>query len=290
MNFEDFKDRLLAALPDDHPDGQPFKLAQVGLFALRHSFTSQSEAVFHQPMLTLVLQGAQDIHVRDTTVTLDVGDTLLISQDVPVISSVTQASLSKPYIARLFAVDVAILHALQSRMPDLHNRKPADGSIGDTHQSPELIDALGRYLRFDPGSVDYRILGQSARAEIHLKLLLADNIDGLEAILDRGRRADRIGKAISLIRSGYTKPISVDDLAAAAGMGTSSFYAHFQDVTGSTPVNYIKDMRLHKARSLITQNSQSVSSAAFSVGYSSRSQFSREYKRKFGVSPSLDIR
>ena len=72
-------------------------------------------------------------------------------------------------------------------------------------------------------------------------------------------------------------------------MSASAFRKHFKAITTTTPLQYQKELRLTEARRLIRVGPHSVSSAAFAVGYESASQFSREYVRKFGKPPSLDL-
>jgi transcriptional regulator GlxA family with amidase domain len=66
-------------------------------------------------------------------------------------------------------------------------------------------------------------------------------------------------------------------------MSVSGFHQHFRTVTGTSPLQYQKRLRLMEARRLL--QTHSVSSAAFSVGYESATQFSREYSRMFGLPP-----
>jgi AraC-like DNA-binding protein len=73
-------------------------------------------------------------------------------------------------------------------------------------------------------------------------------------------------------------------------MSSSAFYKHFKTVTMTTPLQYQKDLRLTEARRLLRAGQFTVSAAAFEVGYESPSQFSREYARKFGAAPSVDLR
>lgn len=68
-------------------------------------------------------------------------------------------------------------------------------------------------------------------------------------------------------------------------MGASAFHLTFKEVTSESPMQYLKKVRLTKARDLIMQEKEKVYIAADSVGYESTSQFSREFKRYFGESP-----
>ena len=71
-------------------------------------------------------------------------------------------------------------------------------------------------------------------------------------------------------------------------MSESGFYQHFKALTGFSPLQYQKSLRLMEARRLIRLGDKQVSQIALDVGYESPSQFSREYKRFFNVSPSQD--
>lgn len=82
----------------------------------------------------------------------------------------------------------------------------------------------------------------------------------------------------------------MDDLATKAHMSPSTFRQHFRAVTGMSPLQYLKKMRLQDARQLMLNEDIDASSAAVRVGYESASQFSREYTRLFGAPPLRDIK
>ena len=71
-------------------------------------------------------------------------------------------------------------------------------------------------------------------------------------------------------------------------MRVSSFHSNFKAVTASSPLQYLKSVRLHKARLLMAQDGFNASMAAMTVGYESASQFSREFKRFFGNTPAAE--
>jgi AraC-like DNA-binding protein len=90
------------------------------------------------------------------------------------------------------------------------------------------------------------------------------------------------------IESQYTENLSVDELAAEANMSVSAFHHNFKSVTSTSPLQYLKSYRLHKARMMMIHDGMKASAAAIRVGYESPSQFSREFKRYFGVTPGED--
>jgi AraC-like DNA-binding protein len=67
-----------------------------------------------------------------------------------------------------------------------------------------------------------------------------------------------------------------------------AFHHNFKSVTSTSPLQYLKNYRLHKARMMIIHDGMKASAAAMRVGYESASQFSREFKRYFGVTPGED--
>jgi AraC-like DNA-binding protein len=87
------------------------------------------------------------------------------------------------------------------------------------------------------------------------------------------------------MHSDYAKPLDVSSLATEAGMSVSALHHHFKALTATSPLQYLKTIRLHKARMLMVQDSVGASIAAERVGYESPSQFSREFKRLFGAPP-----
>lgn len=72
-------------------------------------------------------------------------------------------------------------------------------------------------------------------------------------------------------------------------MSASSFHPHFKAMTGMTPLQYQKQLRLHEARRLMLVERLDAATAGYHVGYQSPSQFSREYSRLYGRSPQRDI-
>ena len=88
----------------------------------------------------------------------------------------------------------------------------------------------------------------------------------------------------------YQDKFDIKQLAVSAHMSTSAFHKAFKDITADSPLQYLKKIRLAKARDLIVQRSMRANLAASEVGYESPSQFSREFKRYFGESPAEVMR
>ena len=79
----------------------------------------------------------------------------------------------------------------------------------------------------------------------------------------------------------------VDDLAHATGYGRSQFYSKMVEITGKTPKEYIRDIRMARAAELLKQGGAiSISEVAYQVGFSDPLYFSRCFKQHFGMTPS----
>ena len=92
------------------------------------------------------------------------------------------------------------------------------------------------------------------------------------------------------IHSRYATKLDVEQLAQQVHMSTSAFHKAFKEVTSDSPIQYLKKIRLNKARDFIVNEGMKAYVVAGKVGYESTSQFSREFKRYFGQSPADMIR
>ena len=101
-------------------------------------------------------------------------------------------------------------------------------------------------------------------------------------------RFTQIRTAVDWICGHADEPMCVAELATSVGMSGTSFHRHFKAVTSFSPLAYQRHIRLLGARKRLVSGATSVTTVAFGSGYASTPQFSREYKRMFGVSPIRD--
>ena len=243
------------------------------------------EAVVYNPVICLILQGRKEMNVGRHFVELAEGDALLVSHDLPVTSKITEASPDSPYRALILSLDLSILRSLYEQVgeavSDTHDAKSLSASAAD----PAWVDPILRYLELMDAPLDAQVLGPMILKEIHYRLLLSPIGGMLRNLLSVDSHASRIAKSIQQIRTNFREPLVVSDLAEVAGMSPSSFHEHFKSVTGTSPLQYQKDLRMIEARALLERGVPTVSVAGFEVGYESPTHFSRDYSRKFGCSP-----
>lgn len=159
-------------------------------------------------------------------------------------------------------------------------------SVGDA--GADLVDAFIRCLRTLDDPHEAEVLFPLAAREIHFRLLDSPQGQTLRRLSLGHRPADTVARAIADIRGDLAAKLDIRTLGQRIGLSPSALHHHFKEVTGTTPVQFQKQLRLLEARRLIQADLTSVTEAAFTVGYTSPTQFSREYRRAFGTPPSRD--
>ena len=96
----------------------------------------------------------------------------------------------------------------------------------------------------------------------------------------------RLATPLSLMLEHPERDHSVETLAEAASMSRTAFAEAFSEHYGQGPMSYLRETRLRRAAELLRTSDLTVDEVAGRVGYASRSQFSRGFTRRFGVSPS----
>jgi AraC-like DNA-binding protein len=155
--------------------------------------------------------------------------------------------------------------------------------------SDPLLDAVLRLMRLLEHPAEAAVLGSLVIKEIHYRVLIGELGHRLRELCVTDSHAQRIAAVIKMLKAQYAAPLSVEDLAAIAHMSVSSLHHRFKEVTAMSPMQYLKQLRLHEARRLMLAEGLDASAACFRVGYESPSQFSREYRRVFGASPRREV-
>lgn len=80
--------------------------------------------------------------------------------------------------------------------------------------------------------------------------------------------------------------LTLESLAARAGLEKRTFVRRFKKATGSTPIVYLQNLRIGKARTLLETTGRSFDTITYEVGYSDVSSFRRLFKKTTGLTPS----
>ena len=280
---------VTALMDKDAPAQRALANAPSGMHFLRFFAPTGQDATVYRPLLCLVLQGAKEVGTSRKSLRVAGGQSLIVSHAVPVVSRITEAAADRPYVALVFPIDLDLLRGLASAIPARSAQGPRDPfSISLCPAMPDMEEALLRYLHQCETIETRRLLAPITAREIHARLLLGPHAEPLQKLLWHESTASRIFEATSAIQSDLAKPLVVGELAQHVGMSGSAFFEHFKAFTGTSPLQYQKDLRLLRARDALRGTNGKVSDIAFAVGYESSAQFSREYARKFGVPPRQD--
>lgn len=270
----------------DREDVVPTCIA--GLTLMRANRPTSVDASCYEPVICLILQGRKEIELGPRRVGAGRGQSIIVSHDLPVRTRIVEASPERPYLVAVVRLDVATLRSLADGIDDTDPVRLDNVALEVGTAGPDVVDTVRRLVGLIDHPADADVLAPLVLRELHYRLLQADHRTTLRRLLRRDSNASRIARAIARIREDLTVPLSVPELAQVATMSASTFHQHFKDVTATTPLQYQKSLRLLDARRRIRDEGQSVTEAAFGVGYQSSTQFSREYARMFGVAPRED--
>jgi len=243
----------------------------------------------YEASFCLIAQGAKRVALGDQVILYDAAHHLVVSLDLPLVGHVIEASHDAPYLCCKMDFDLSVLSDLV--LAAGHDATSASAPVLAAYPiDPELVDAACRLVGLLDQSADATILGPLLEREILYRLLQGPCGPTMRRMAATEGHLARVARAAAHIRERLDRPLRVPELAELAGMSPSSFYQHFKAVTRLTPLEYQKQLRLQEARRLMLGQRVNASAAAFAVGYESPSQFSREYRRLFGLPPSVDVR
>lgn len=242
--------------------------------------------VMSEPCIAIALQGRKRAFFGADVLQFDADQYLVVAIPMP-FSSATEATPEEPFMGLTIQVDRTTLADLMFAIDQADNEVPA-APVGmmTTRMDARLRDTVLRLLEALSSPLEARVLGPAIVREICFRVLMGEQGAAMRAALTSQGQFGRIAKALRRIHADYTTSIDVTMLAAEANMSVPAFHVHFKSVTHCSPIQYVKSARLHQARLLMARNDMTAQAACAQVGYESPSQFSREFKRFFGRSPS----
>lgn len=262
-------------------------IARLEIMRLEHPTALQP--VIYEPAVCLVLQGAKRAVIGEKVLAYGEGDYFIAAAEVAALGQISEATKDQPYLALNLLLDPQLIAGVLLDLPKRTEPAVSSGFFTSTADS-KLLDAWLRLVSVLDRPDEAAVLAPMIEREILFRLLQGPSGVLLRQIAGRDNRLSSIRKSMAWLRRHYTDPIRVEQLAAIAGMSPSVFHKHFKNVTALSPIQYQKQIRLHEARRQLSQAPLDAAGVAFSIGYESASQFSREYKRLFGASPVQDAK
>lgn len=286
---KDLLDRLRELALELAPGTCALRLGNFDLHVARRSDRGTSSHCFERPLISLTVQGSKLIQACGREFALTPGTLLVTCVDMPSVSSLLDASPQKPYLGFFVELNRNILADLFLKNAASFSGASPEQSAWVMDADDDFMDAFLRLARLAKRPERAKILAPLILRELHCMLLLAPQGGVLSRLYKKGGRDARITDVIAWLRSNLAVSASMNELAKMANMSVSSFHRHFKEITGLSPLQYHKKLRLHEAQRLMLGENQRAAEAALAVGYESITQFNREYRRMFGEPPGRDI-
>lgn len=261
-----------------------------GVRIYQASQTMPRNPLLYSQGIIYMAQGAKKIYLGENMYEYDPSKYIVLGLPLPMDCEAIAID-GKPLLALIIDIEIKVLNNIINEMGDGLDSKKCDGSCSEPslfteNVNDKFLTSILRILETLDSVTDAKILGNNLVKELVYRVMCGESADCLYALATKNTKLSKIDKALKEIHANYQNELSVETLAGIVNMSVSAFHHTFKDVTASSPIQYIKKVRLSKARDLIRDEELRINEAARSVGYESVTQFSREFKRYFGNSPS----
>ncbi|RWY80426.1 AraC family transcriptional regulator [Rhizobium sp. WSM1325] len=243
----------------------------------------------YRSMICFILQGSKRVAIGDTLLSYDSAQYFISALDLPLTGQILDAGKGRPYVAVSLVLEPGLLAELAATMPSVRESDQKGMGVAVNPMIAPLRDTLLRLLSLLDNPADIPILSPMIERELLYRLLQGPQRRLLRQIARPEGALARVRRAIAWIRDHPDAQLRIEALCDASGMSRASLHRHFLAITGFSPLQYQKQLRLQEARQLLLAGGHSASDAAFAVGYESASQFSREYLRQFGAPPARHV-
>jgi len=282
----------LAALIDRHA---PDRMLAITEDAIINGATEAGPPAFSSTgtVMVVVAQGAKRMYVGEQVIDYRAGECMIASLDLPITGHFIDASRERPSLGFALTLKPALiaellLHPAAGDLPRAARGAGAPPAVVVGAAPDDLVEAVMRLVRLLDRPGDLPVLAPMIEREILWLLLRGEHGALVQQLGLADSSLNRVGHAVRRLRDHYAEAIRVDELAELTRMSPSAFHRAFQAVTAMSPIQFQKQIRLQEARIRLVADPRDVAGAAYAVGYESPSQFSREYRRRFGASPAQD--
>lgn len=243
--------------------------------------------VIYEPTIIAIVSGQKEAILEGNKMTYDDSQYLCCAVSMPVEAGTPDSSKENPLLGVSISLDTKVMTELALEI------ETASGLIKTPKSNEQLSgltlakwddnfsEALYRLLQLAGNKLDSAILGEARLRELYYAVLKGESGLAVKRAFGIG---NEIARSIDYLSTHLTDPVTIDELASQVGMSRAVFHRKFKQATLMSPIQFMKSMRLNNAAMQIASG-KNVSEAAMSVGYVSSSQFSREFKRLYGLSP-----
>jgi AraC-like DNA-binding protein len=289
-NFAELRDRAAAIVAGAAGGDYPTGINGVRIHV--RDASNGTGCTCYEPSVSVILRGRKRSICGERSYEYGQSECIVTGVDVPSRFEIIRSDPSEIFMGISLSIDKELMTELIAQMP-----LQATGSDEDCSRvrafvvaasSDRVTEGFLNLMRLLDRPEEVALRTPGLVRDIYCLLLLGDTGPMIKGLYTKGSSFNRISQAITWLRDNYREPLSVERLADSVHMSTSSFHRHFKEITSISPLQYHKRLRLYEAQRLLVAEGIDVNSAAYSVGYMSPTQFSREYKALFGLPPGKD--
>ena len=282
-------DQLTAAVLryiNRQPGESPYTTAIDQVLILRANHPKPPTPAISRPAICIVLQGAKWATFGETRFVYRAGEALVVGIETPSFGRVVEASPDKPCLVLAITLDLAVMRSVAEGLdaPPKASEDPRRGVVVTDFQGP-LADCALRLVRLLDIPKAIPAVYPLIMHEMCYWLLSGPHGSQIARMALTNTAEQRVMTAVTQLRERFAQTVRIEELAGIAHLSQTAFHRQFKALTSLTPLQYQKQLRLLEARRLLISSAVNVETAAFTVGYQSPSQFSREYARMFGAPP-----
>ncbi|TMO56215.1 AraC family transcriptional regulator [Pseudoalteromonas phenolica] len=261
-----------------------------GVGVYKSSESAQRTPLCYSQGIIFVLQGQKRVFFDEQIYTYNPDNYLVLTVPLPA-ECETQLTNKSPLLSLIIDFDMSVLGELV-RVFDEHGKLNSSDKTSNakglfvSENTDALSCTLTRLVNCLGSKLQSDIIGKGLVREVFYHVLQGPQASPLFDLVSHNTNMSKMERTLKHLHINYNDKLDVEQLASMANMSASTFHRNFKQITASSPIQYVKKLRLSKAKDLLQDQGIKVKQAAAQVGYESATQFSREFTRYFGISPS----
>lgn len=247
----------------------------------------QCAPAVYEPSVTAIITGEKEAILDGSKHIYDQHKYICCTMAMPIEAGTPEASPTKPLVGVYITIDTRLMTELALEMENSGSAirasvgTAAPKGLSTATWNESFTDALYRLLLLEDNPTDLAILKKARLRELYYAILKGEAGHSFRRAFGVG---NEIARSIAYLSAHINEAVTIEDMADQIGMSRAVFHRKFKQATNMSPIQFVKSMRLNHAAMKITAGTN-VNVAAMEVGYVSSSQFSREFKRMYGLSP-----
>jgi AraC-like DNA-binding protein len=250
--------------------------------------TTFVKAASYGVTLGVVVQGQKRVRVGDRELVVDPQNALVFTGEIEHAAAIIAATPERPFLGVALCFPPERVARSLVALADAGGapRPPDTGPAFALPLDDAIVDTLARLLHTLDDPLDRRVLAPLVGDELLYRLLRSDAAAALRHAVGAAADSTRILESMQYIRANLARKLSVDALARRAAMSPSHFAHRFSAVARTSPMRYLREVRLERARALLFETGARAGDVGVQVGFESAAHFAREFKRRYGAPPS----